>query len=72
MEKEGYRENLAVLMQLHPGKTVLTVKETAEALGSSISAVYDTLHRRKNPLPHQRLAGNKILIPIASLARWLS
>lgn len=72
MEKEGYRENLAFLMQMHPGKTVLTVKEAAETLGSSTAAVYDTLHRRKNPLPFQRLAGNKILIPITGLARWLS
>ena len=62
MEKEGYRETLAFLSGLYPGKVCLTVKETADAMGSNICV--------RNPLPSKKLNG-KIVIPIPALARWM-
>ncbi len=70
MEKQGYRENLEVLLMLFPGKAAISVAETAKALGSSVDAVYEMAQRARNPLPHQKLGG-RVLIPIAGLARWM-
>lgn len=70
MEKEGYRETLAFLSGLYPGKVCLTVKETADAMGSNICTVYEALKRVRNPLPSKKLNG-KIVIPIPALARWM-
>ena len=72
MERKGYREELGFLMELHPGKAALTVKETATALGTSPDAVYDAIKRKKDPVPHKSVGKNRIVIPIAGLARWLA
>jgi excisionase family DNA binding protein len=56
-------------------KIALTVKETAQALGISESAVYWMVYR--NELPHTRTGARgrkgkgKILIPVQALEKWL-
>lgn len=72
MEKEGYRENLAMLTGLFPGKVTITPKEAAGVMSASDDVVYDAIKRKRNPLPAQRLSTKKIVIPIAGFARWLS
>lgn len=70
MEKEGYRETLAFLSGMFPGKACLTVKEVAVVMGSAEHTVYDAVKRVRNPLPAKKLKG-KIVIPIPALARWM-
>jgi excisionase family DNA binding protein len=70
MEKEGYRDALAFLIDRFPDKGFLTVNEAAEFLGAHLTTVYDAIRRKKNPLPAKKLCG-KIVIPIPALARWM-
>ena len=70
MEKEGYRETLAFLSGMFPGKAFITVNEAAELIGAHITTVYDAIKRKRNPLPSKKLCG-KIVIPIPALARWM-
>lgn len=72
MEKQGYREALEMLSINYPGRLSLSVKEVADATDTTIGAVYDAIHRVRNPLPTSRLGRNKIIIPIPALARWLA
>ena len=71
MEKQGYRELLEQFQTLFPGKATITVKEAARCMSASERAVRDAIKRRDNPLPSCRLGG-RVLIPIASFARWLA
>ena len=56
-------------------KLALSVKETAQALGISESAVYWMIYR--NELPHTRTSARgrkkrgKILIPVKVIEQWL-
>ena len=70
MEKEGYRDALAFLIERFPDKGFLTVNEAAEFLGAHLTTVYDAIRRKRNPLPSKKLCG-KIVIPIHALARWM-
>jgi excisionase family DNA binding protein len=70
MEKEGYRDALAFLIDRFPDKGFLTVNEAAEFLGAHLTTVYDAIRRKKNPLPAKKVCG-KIVIPIPALARWM-
>ena len=70
MEKEGYRDALAFLIDRFPDKGFLTVNEAADFLGAHLTTVYDAIRRKKNPLPSKKLCG-KIVIPIPALARWM-
>ena len=70
MEKEGYRDALAFLIERFPDKGFLTVNEAADFLGAHLTTVYDAVKRKKNPLPAKKLCG-KIVIPIPALARWM-
>lgn len=70
MEKQGYRELLKQFQMLYPGRVTITVKEAARCMSASERAVRDAIKRSKNPLPSCRLGG-RVLIPIASFARWL-
>ena len=72
MERQGYREELGLLMQMFPGKVTLSVKEAAAAMGASPDAVYDAIKRKKDPVPHKSVGKNRIVIPIAVFARWLA
>lgn len=71
MEKQGYRELIEQFQQLFPGKATITVKQAAGCMGASERTVRDAIKRKENPLPSCRLGG-KVLIPIASFARWLA
>lgn len=71
MEKPGYRENYAFLMERFPDRVGLSPKEVAEALGADVETVRAALKKKYNPLPHAKLSERKIIIPIAGLARWL-
>ena len=70
MEKQGYRENIALLTEIFPGRAAISVKEAADVTGTSKDAVYDMIKRVHNPLPHQKM-GARVLIPVAGLARWM-
>lgn len=70
MEKEGYRDALAFLIERFPDKGFLTVNEAADFLGAHLTTVYDAIRRKKNPLPAKKVCG-KIVIPIPALARWM-
>lgn len=70
MEKEGYRDALAFLLERYPDKAVLTVQEAADLLGIHLTTAYDALKRKRNPLPSKKICG-KLVIPIPALARWM-
>lgn len=70
MEKQGYRENLELLLVLFPSRATITVKEAAEVMNSNVNTVYTAIKRRRDPLPSKKLCG-KTVIPIAGLARWM-
>ena len=70
MEKEGYRDALAFLLEKYPEKAFLTVKEVSELMDANLGTVYDAIRRKRNPLPSKKLCG-KIIIPIPALARWM-
>lgn len=72
MERAGYRENLALITSLFPGRISLTVKEVAKLMSACENSVRQALNRKDDPLPSQKLVSGKIVIPIPQLARWLS
>lgn len=72
MEKQGYREILETLRERFPGKVTITIQEAAEALGIDVRAIYSAMNRVRNPLPVKRITKRRIVIPIASLARYLA
>ena len=73
-EKEGYREQLALLNELYPGKISLSVPETAKVLGVDVRTVRAAIERKINPLPAQSIGrSNKYktyLVPKTALARF--
>ena len=72
MEKAGYRDALAFLMDKFPDRAGISVKEAAEVMGVNITTVYDSMRtQRKEPLPHKKIGG-KLVIPIPALARWMA
>ena len=71
MEKKGYRETLEWLENKYPGKATISVKEAAQAMDANLNTVYGAVKRRYNPLPSQKLARRKIVIPIPAFAKWL-
>lgn len=72
MEKEGYRETISALQERYGGKLALTVAEAAEVLGVSEWTVRQDLKKKYGkPLPSRRLGRNRIVIPVAGLARWM-
>ncbi len=50
-EKQYYRENLARLDEMYPGKEYLSVAEAAAYFGVERRAVTARIERRVNPLP---------------------
>ena len=71
MELKGYRETIGLLSEVFPGKISITPDEASNAMGCDVKTVYNAINRVKNPLPAQRLAAKKIIIPIPAFARWL-
>ena len=71
MEKADFRENLALLREMFPGKVSLTVSEVAGVLGLDIKTVYGAVARRSDPMPCIKAGQKRILIPLPGLARWM-
>ncbi|MBQ8141072.1 MAG: hypothetical protein IJ038_05190 [Clostridia bacterium] len=71
MELAGYRETLATLNEMFPGRVAIDVDECARALGVNVKTVYSSIKRVKNPLPTVNMGTRRVTIPIAQLARWL-
>lgn len=72
MERAGYRENLALITSLFPGRITLKVKEVAKVMSVCENTVRQAISRRDDPLPSQKLVSGRIVIPIPQLARWMS
>lgn len=77
MEKEGYREQLELLLKMFPNRVTLTVREVAQAMSCDPRTVRATIVRKRDPLPARNTAatGSKkanYVIPLTALARWMS
>lgn len=70
MEKKGYREALALLVENFPDRGGISVKEASKFFGRSEGAIYDAIKRKKNPMPAVKMGGSLIL-PLTQLARWM-
>ena len=72
MELVGYRETLAVLQDIFPGRVVISLPECAKVLGLNIKTVYETVEPyHKNPIPTKLVGGRKKVVPLVGLARWM-
>ena len=65
-EIDGYRDTLALLRELFPGRAALTRAEAARALGCSERTL-----QRKKEIPSVAI-GQTVRYPLDSLARWLA
>lgn len=72
MEKANYRVNLELIQNMFPDRATLSPEECGRVIGCSRNTVYSYMRRAKNPLPCKRLSDHKVIIPIASLANWMS
>lgn len=75
VEKQGYREQLEVLLKMFPNRTALNVQEVAKVMNCNERTVKAAIERRKDPLPARNIAQSsaqrkRYLIPITALARW--
>lgn len=71
MEKQGYRENIALIAEAFPGQIAISVDEAAKVMGVNRNTVYEAVKRKVNPIPSQKVNRKRIVIPVAGLARWL-
>ncbi len=73
-EKEYFREQLALINDIAPGKLTFTVPEVAKLLGVDVRTVRALIERKNNPLPAQNVGrGSKYktyLIPKTALASF--
>ena len=67
----GYYEQLELIKEKFPDKIALSVHECADVMGVNFKTVYGMIRRAKDPLPTKKVGSRKVVIPIASLARWL-
>lgn len=65
-EIEGYRNLLARIYEMFPGRLVLTREETAGILGCSEKTV-----QRNATIPTVKM-GHLVRVPIDGLARWMA
>lgn len=65
-EYEDYRDNLALIAEVHPKKAALTLPEAAEFLNCD----YRTLKNSKT-FPVVK-CGRTYSVPVVGLAKWLS
>lgn len=65
-EIEGYRDLVARLYEMFPGRMALTREETARVLGCSLSSI-----DRNATIPSMKM-GHLVRIPIEGLARWMA
>lgn len=69
-EKEGYRENLALIVEAFPGKKMLTVEEVADYLGCHRSTITGLIKRGKLVAIDVGIGKyNVYRIPVRELAR---
>lgn len=66
MEKEMYREHLALIKERFGDQTVLTVNEAADYIG-----LCDRILRRDHSFPMKKIGG-RYYVTIVDLARWLA
>ena len=72
MEKQDYRINYEMLLKKFPDRAAINTKEAAAVLGCADRTIRSAITRVRNPLPAQKIGKNMWVIPIPSLARWLS
>lgn len=65
-EKEDFRENLALLKELYPGKVTITIQEACTLLGRDKRSLLGD-----RAFPTQKVGG-RYLVPLVALARFLS
>ncbi len=65
-ELEGYRDLLARIYEMFPGRLALTREETAQVLGCSEKSV-----QRNATIPTVKM-GHLVRVPIDGLARWMA
>ena len=65
-EYEDYRDNIALLTQMFPGKATLTVEEAAAVIGCDKRTIIS--HKE---VPTVRV-GRRVTVPLFGLARYLS
>jgi hypothetical protein len=65
-DKENFRDTLEGLKEMFPDKAVISIAEASELLGSHRQTLLGT-----KDFPRQKI-GKKYVIPLVSLARWLS
>lgn len=65
-EIEGYRDLVARLYEMFPGRMALTREETAQVLGCSPRSI-----ERNVTIPSMKM-GHLVRIPIEGLARWMA
>lgn len=66
MEKEGYRDQLALIREIFPDRITITPVEAARVLGWDIKTVRAALTRRVNPLPSQQQTRARLVISITA------
>ena len=72
MGKEEYNKTYDVLLEKSGGKLALSIKEAAPLLDMSEWTLRQELKRKYGrPIQARRVSRNKIVIPVAELARWL-
>lgn len=65
-EIEGYRDLLARIYEMFPGRVALTREETAQMLGCSEKTI-----QRNETIPTVKM-GHLVRVPIDGLARWMA
>ena len=65
-EKQDFRENLALLRELYPGKVTLTIQEACALIGRDRRTLL-----KDRAFPAQKIGG-RYIVPLVGLARYLS
>ncbi len=71
MDQETYSEYLTIIKVKHPGKIVLTRKETAEMLQIGLSTL-DLRIKEAKDLPKYKKCGGRVFFPIVEIAKYLA